>query len=697
MTAAPAHLLLKGEKILESGEALAAVEFYKDLTQKFPDDLSVFEGFSKALCLSDETSNFALVTKTIDSLISRIPSAARSTQLQFYKAFSLERCGKLLEALKNYEICIFFNPAYFEALFNQGNIYLELGKYTQALARFELCSQLKPHDPEGFNNSGVVFDKLGSPLSAIALFNQAIEVDEHFTKAYLNKAWTLLGLDEAGQALEVFHSLVLKNPVLASTSDVNKGIGLAQVHLNRLEEAAASFTKAVSLDPKNPEHFANRGNVFKRLGLLEKAFDDFNVALTLKNDYALVYSNLGNLFKDLGDPAKALLNFSKAIELEPMLAQAHLNKALLLLGQSEFAAGFEEYEWRWATKEYAHQYLQTDLPLLKFSDLVLNQKNDSLKAKNASWKKVILWNEQGLGDDVYFSRFIGLLQKSELELYVRVDPRLCKLLSKAWPSIKFIPEGQQIELGKFDAHIPIGSLACYPLWLGSKSCVWGKDSVSDSESKDMPIKLSRSYLGFDTEEAQILKKSILNQIKGVSTADRQRDLVVGLSWLSTHPITGSIRSIALKQLVKQLDPQLSQPEVLEANLDTSVKLRNIRWVSLQYSNVTEEIDSLAKDCSTVVTEVQGIDLQEDISSLANLMGSCDLVISIDNTTAHLSAALGVETWVLLPTASDWRWQVVTDSIYGYETAKVYRQLKFGDWEELLNRVSKDFRAFTVSH
>ncbi len=698
MTGSPTHSLLRGEQILESGEVHLAIEFYMDLTQKHPNDMSVYTGFCKALCLSEEKSNFELVIEIVDNFISRIPSAAQSSLLHFYKAFSLERCGKLEEALKNYEVCVYFDPTYFEALFNQGNIYLDLAKYPEALARFELCSQLKPQDPEVFNNTGIVFEKLGSPNSAIALFNKAIEVDEHFTKAHLNKAWISLAIGQAGQALEIFQSLLIKNPALATTPDLFKGLGLAQVQLNLLQDAVTSFTTALRLDPINPEHFANRGNVFKTLGLFENAFEDFNNALSFKNDYALVYSNLGNLFKDLGDPTKALSHYSKAIELEPMLAQAHLNKALLLLGQSEFAAGFEEYEWRWATKEYVNQYLQTELPLLQLSDLsVLNQKNDLLRRTHALPKKVLVWNEQGLGDDVYFSRFIGFLQKLELDLFVRVDARLCELLSRAWPGVEFISEDQHIDLTKFDAHIPMGSLAYYPAWLESQTKSLASDELSDFEFRNRPTGLSKPYLNFDKEGAQTLYETILKVNKALPSTEQERDLVVGLSWLSTHPISGFIRSIDLKRLIQQLVPHSNELDVLKVNLNTPPKGRNIRWVSLQYSNVTEEINSVEKECATVITEVPGILLQTDINSMANLIGSCDLVISIDNTTAHLSAALGVQTWVLLPTASDWRWQVADDPIYGYESAKVYRQLKFGDWEELLARVSKDFRAFTLSN
>ena len=96
-----------------------------------------------------------------------------------------------------------------------------------------------------------------------------------------------------------------------------------------------------------------------------------------------------------------------------------------------------------------------------------------------------------------------------------------------------------------------------------------------------------------------------------------------------------------------------------------------------------------------VEQVSGLDLQKDLESLSSLIGSCDLVISIDNTTAHLSAAIGAPTWVLLPLACDWRWQekVVNDPIYGYQSAKTYQQIESGQWDAVFDMLRKDFNNF----
>ncbi len=668
--------LLKGEKLLESGRIQEGIDHFNNLTQSFPTDLNALIGLVKALCMSGLQPSFELAISSVDRFMQSVPQAKMSPELSFFIAFAQEQTGKWSDAIKNYEVCIYFNPSNFAALFNLGNIFLEIGKYPEALSRFELCSELKPMDPEIYNNCGIAFEKMGQIEQCIAMFDKAVEVDQHFVKARANKAWVLLGSGLADKALESFQSLIMVSDPLDLKANLYKGQGLAQVELNRMSDALASFSRATELEPLNPEHYANRGNVLRRLGEFDLSRDDFNHALKLKSDYALVYSNLGNLYRDINDTAQALANFSRAIEIEPSLAQAHLNKALLLLGRAQFDIGFLEYEWRFATPEYSKHVLRTMLPLWDMVDFVSAMNKPDTRATN---KKLLIWNEQGVGDDIYFVRFVQDIKALGIDVAVRVDPRLCSIFSRSWPGLRFIPEGQPIDMNSFDAHVPLGSTAKY-----ARQFFEIKRSLS-SGPKDS-LDLFRPYLALDNES------NLLNP-------HHKDEFVVGLSWLSTHPVSGAQRSVPLKELIKAFTlsntDEVGANDSLFASIKSSVGANSIRFVSLQYSDVGSEINNVLMDCNVVVEQVTGLDPQQDLESLASLIGSCDLVISIDNTTAHLSAAIGAPTWVLLPLACDWRWQdkVVDNPIYGYQSAKTYQQIELGQWDAVLDLVRKDFNNF----
>jgi hypothetical protein len=70
-----------------------------------------------------------------------------------------------------------------------------------------------------------------------------------------------------------------------------------------------------------------------------------------------------------------------------------------------------------------------------------------------------------------------------------------------------------------------------------------------------------------------------------------------------------------------------------------------------------------------------------------------MVLTIDNSAAHLAASLGVPTWLLLPFAPNWRWLLETDRSPWYPTMRVFRQASPGDWLPLIERVRAELSAW----
>jgi ADP-heptose:LPS heptosyltransferase len=60
------------------------------------------------------------------------------------------------------------------------------------------------------------------------------------------------------------------------------------------------------------------------------------------------------------------------------------------------------------------------------------------------------------------------------------------------------------------------------------------------------------------------------------------------------------------------------------------------------------------------------------------------VISIDTSIAHLSAALGTPTTILLPFRPDWRWAHSGSRTPWYPSAKLVRQTEYGNWRKALS-------------
>ena len=76
----------------------------------------------------------------------------------------------------------------------------------------------------------------------------------------------------------------------------------------------------------------------------------------------------------------------------------------------------------------------------------------------------------------------------------------------------------------------------------------------------------------------------------------------------------------------------------------------------------------------------------DFTETAALVACLDLVISVDTSVAHLAAALGRPTWILLPYVPDYRWLLDRDDSPWYPTVRLFRQTETRDYASVLDRV-----------
>ena len=82
----------------------------------------------------------------------------------------------------------------------------------------------------------------------------------------------------------------------------------------------------------------------------------------------------------------------------------------------------------------------------------------------------------------------------------------------------------------------------------------------------------------------------------------------------------------------------------------------------------------------------------DFVETAALVTCLDLVISEDTSIAHLAAALGKPTWILLPYTPDFRWLLDRDDSPWYPSVRLFRQSEGRNYAEVLNRVRRELGA-----
>lgn len=92
------------------------------------------------------------------------------------------------------------------------------------------------------------------------------------------------------------------------------------------------------------------------------------------------------------------------------------------------------------------------------------------------------------------------------------------------------------------------------------------------------------------------------------------------------------------------------------------------------------------------SELPGPDFApRDFAETAAIVARLDLVIAVDTALAHLAATLGVETWLLLPFAPDWRWGQTGESTPWYPSMRLFRQRSPGRWNQPMAAIVAELR------
>ena len=255
-------------------------------------------------------------------------------------------------------------------------------------------------------------------------------------------------------------------------------------------------------------------------------------------------------------------------------------------------------------------------------------------------KTILLYAEQGLGDTIQFSRYVPLVAQLGAQVILEVQGPLVNLLKNLEGVGQILAKGDP--LPAMDYQCPLLSL---PL-------------AFKTELDSIPA-LSQKIIG---DSAKIIQ---WQTTLGVKTKPR-----VGLVW------SGSVihkndhhRSITLSQLLPYL-PSHIEYVCLQAELRDVDKKLIAQQPGIQYFGKA----------------------LEDFTDTAALCELMDLVISVDTSVAHLSAALGKKTWVLLPYTPDWRWQLDRSDSPWYPSIQLYRQPAIGDWTSVLEKVKLDLIA-----
>jgi tetratricopeptide repeat protein len=259
-----------------------------------------------------------------------------------------------------------------------------------------------------------------------------------------------------------------------------------------------------------------------------------------------------------------------------------------------------------------------------------------------------------LGDEILFASCYEDLLRLPGQCVLACDPRLVPLFRRSFPATTVIgfqrrKDRQPVTPDQpVDWQIPAGSLP----------------RMFRRRTEDFPSR--RRFLAADP--ALVLRWR--ERLSGLG-----RSLKVGISWRA-----GGLMAEQRKRTTRldQWQPLLNTP--------------GVSWINLQYGDTGGERDWAQTTLGITIHDWPEGDPLVDVDSFSARIAALDLVICIDNSTAHLGGALGAETWVLLPLIPDWRWGREGERSLWYSSLRLVRQTVAGQWEPLFVRLAGELRA-----
>lgn len=363
------------------------------------------------------------------------------------------------------------------------------------------------------------------------------------------------------------------------------------------------------------------------------------------------------ILEECGGPDKAVAALAADAVKNPVDARLNMQVLLNTLGREEesFAVSNDlvqmapqdprvlfNHGWHWLKRGQ----LQRGLALLEFGRGLNTYGHPRLNSSRGLWmpdtgknQTVIMNLEGGFGDEIIHVRFAkDFVEKFNCKVIVVTQPSLAPIFNRM-PWVSAVAQ-REAAMGIYhDSWVP-GMSAALALGLEFKD-------ISDEP-----------YLTASDEYLKVWKPKLKAYSKG--------KLKVGIRWAG--------------------NPEFEHQQY---RLFPSDILTNLR----KYSDI--QFFSFQRDSNLIDLPEEIVDLSPDLKTwddTAAALTEMDLVISSCTSVAHMSAALGVPTWVVVPALPYFIWAYHPENDPSaspwYKSARLFRQGVFGKWDDVRESVDQ---------
>ncbi len=458
----------------------------------------------------------------------------------------------------------------------------------------------------------------------------------------LARAWQVHQSGQPAEAEAAYRQVLARYPRHPATLVY---LGIALYDQRRFAESAVAYQDALTIQPQFPIAWNNLGNSLRMLGRLDEADACFSNAISQQPGYLSPLKNRGTLWIWSGEVARGLAAYHEALRLAPEEPELHRNLGVIYLLQQRYEEGWPEYRYRWHF-----------LPAARVPGA-----GAVWQGEDPAGKVFLLYPEQGIGDAIHFVRAAHTLRQAGARTILRCDPKLIPLFSSIGSIDMLIPDGLPIDsFGLPRIAYQASLIDVVDRWYGRT----GQLAVAYPAVVADPA----AYIDVGATLVDFWRRSLV--IPGPR---------VGICWQGNPDFHADVyRSIPL------------------AEFTPLTEVAGVSLVSLQHGYGSEQLqqvsfgDQVHRLPDTI--DRSGGAFMDTAAIIRNL----DLVITIDTSTAHLAAALGVPVWLLLGRVPDWRWLQSGATSDWYPTIRIFRQQRMGDWSSLFDQVANELRAWVAS-
>jgi len=491
-----------------------------------------------------------------------------------------------------------------DSIFRNLQSYIENRKFNDAIVIASRQSALFP-EVVGYKKClAYCFGMVGELFKSKDLWIELVDIDPYSEETLMNLADVEHKLGRLDSALGLLKLVSQYHP-----TSVKPWLNMAGIHIqrNEFQECVNVSLEAIQRDPKNADGFQNLGSALFHLAMLNEAQHAFETALTLNPNIKEAKNSLGSVLFRKNKNEEALQISEELIATclpsdRIPIEQLKWNASFIYLRLGNLKKGWEYYE-EGMSPHVTGSLLRRPMRNFEAPRWTPNS------PKNQT---VLVWREQGIGDEIVFLTCLQDLIELGFNPIVECDKRLVQTIQRSFPTVLAREAMHRLDyphdsLHKdFDCHIPMGSLMKH----------FRKEFSSFHDSG-----------GYIKPDSNIVNK--WRERLGLIANGKK---TIGISWKSG--LTDPLRNAKHSSL-------LDWSELLT--------IKNLEFINLQYGNCIEEIKSVEKILGVKIHTWKDLDLKNDLEDIIGLLANLDHVVTTSSAVWTFSASSGAPTSLLLHT------------------------------------------------